>query len=147
MSVLLADEQDLPVAADDLVALARYVLGQLGVPDDVELSVLLVDRDTMAALNRQHMGEEGPTDVLAFPMDLPGETPDGVPAVLGDVVLCPSVAAAQAPGSLEQELRLLLVHGILHLLGMDHDVPEREREMTALTQRLLTGYAESRRAG
>ena len=82
MSVFVANEQDRPVDTDDLAALARHVMAEERVPSDMELSVLLVDEDTMAALNAQHMGHEGPTDVLAFPIDEPGESLPDVPAIL-----------------------------------------------------------------
>lgn len=144
MAVYLADEQDVDVDTDDLLALARHVLDRQRVPGDMELSVLLVDRDTIAALNRVHLGKRGPTDVLAFPIDEPGESPRDVPAVLGDVVLCPAVAEEQAPRfdrSPQDELRLLTVHGILHLLGMDHADPAEERAMFGLTDELLAAYA------
>lgn len=143
MPVFLADEQSDDVDGDDLVALARHVLSARRVPTDMELSLLLVDRDTMAALNEQHMRKSGPTDVLAFPIDEPGEAPPDAPAILGDVVLCPAVAAEQAHQfgrTPHDELRLLTVHGILHLLGMDHADPESERAMFGLTDELLDGY-------
>lgn len=149
MAVFLSDEQSREVDAEDLVALARHVVDMQGVPAEMELSLLLVDRETMTALNRQHMGQDGPTDVLAFPIDEPGEAPPGPPAILGDVVLCPDVAAEQAPrfGRNEHdELRLLTVHGILHLLGMDHAEPAQEQEMFGLTDELLASYAPSRNA-
>jgi probable rRNA maturation factor len=148
MAVFLADEQDVEVDADDLVALARHVLQAQRVPPDMELSLLLVDRDTIAALNVEHMGKDGPTDVLAFPIDVPGETPPDAPAILGDVVLCPAVAHEQAAGfgrTPADEVRLLTVHGILHLLGMDHADPDEERAMFGLTDDLLASYAASRR--
>jgi probable rRNA maturation factor len=143
MPIFLADEQDVTVDTDDLVALAKHVLETRRVPADMELSLLLVDTETIAALNAQHLGKEGPTDVLAFPIDEPGESPPDVPAILGDVVLCPFVAEEQAPRfgrSLQDELRLLTVHGILHLLGMDHADPQAEREMFGLTDDLLASY-------
>jgi probable rRNA maturation factor len=146
VAVYLADEQDEPADAEDLLALARHVLAAQRVPDDMELALLLVDRDTIAALNAEHLGKDGPTDVLAFPIDEPGEAAPGGPAILGDVVLCPSVAYEQADGlgrTPEAELRLLTVHGILHLLGMDHAEPEEERAMFALTDELLTSYGGS----
>jgi probable rRNA maturation factor len=146
MAIFLADEQDLEVDGDDLVALAAHVVEQQRVPADMELSLLLVDRDTIAGLNEAHLGKPGPTDVLAFPIDNPGESPPDVPAILGDVVLCPAVAyeqAARLDRTPHEELRLLTVHGILHLLGMDHADPEEEREMFGLTDRLLASYAGS----
>jgi probable rRNA maturation factor len=119
------------------------VVEQRRVPPDMELSLLLVDRDTIAGLNRTHLGKDGPTDVLAFPIDEPGESPPDTPAILGDVVLCPAVAHEQASTfgrTPHDELRLLTVHGILHLLGMDHADPEEEREMFGLTDELLASY-------
>lgn len=146
MAVYLADEQSDAVDAEDLLGLARYLLAAQRVPPDMEVALLLVDRDTIAQLNATHMGRTGPTDVLAFPIDEPGETPPDVPSVLGDVVLCPAVATEQAPRfdrSAHEELRLLTVHGLLHLLGMDHATSEEEREMFALTDRLLAGHADA----
>jgi probable rRNA maturation factor len=149
VAVFLADEQQLDVDAADLVALARHVLAARQVPDDMEVSLLLVDTETIAALNEEHLGTSGPTDVLAFPIDEPGETPPDVPAILGDVVLCPAVAHEQAAGlgrTPVQELQLLTVHGLLHLLGMDHAEPEEEREMFALTDQLLASHSASQDA-
>ena len=146
MAVFLADEQEVAVDGDDLVALARHTLRHRRVPEEMECSLLLVDRDTIARMNEQHLGKSGPTDVLAFPIDEPGETPPGPPAILGDVVLCPSVAADQASRrdhGTQGELRMLTVHGILHLLGMDHADPASEREMFDLTDTILTSYRES----
>lgn len=145
MAVFLTDEQSETVDAQDLVGLARFVLRQRRVPDEMELALLLVDVETMAALNRQHMGKDGPTDVLAFPIDEPGETPPGPPAILGDVVLCPTVAASQAVEhgkTTRDELQLLTVHGVLHLLGMDHADPVGEAEMFGLTEELLAAYRQ-----
>ncbi len=143
VSVELADEQQRAVDAEDLVSLARHVLAERHVPDDMAGTLLLVDRETMTQLNADHLGERGATDVLAFPIDAVGESPSGVPAVLGDVVLCPEVAAEQAPRfdrSAHDELRLLTVHGLLHLLGMDHAEEAEEREMFALTEQLLVSH-------
>ena len=147
MAVFLADEQGLEVDADDLVALTRHVLATMRVPDDMEVALLLVDSATIEGLNVQHLGKQGPTDVLAFPIDEPGEALPGAPAILGDVVLCPAVAHEQAAGlgrTPHDELRLLTVHGLLHLLGMDHAEPAEERDMFALTDELLASHAASR---
>lgn len=122
--VLVSDRQDLPVDASDLSALASETLRAEG-HLDVELSVSFVTAEEMADLHRRYLGEEGPTDVLSFPQD--DDLPDGGVRVLGDVVICPAVAAEQAGG--ESEVRLLLVHGILHLLGYDHETDEERAEM------------------
>jgi len=148
MAVFVADEQTRPVDTDHLRRLADFVLRELRIPTAMELSVLCVERDAIAALNAHHMGEEGPTDVLAFPMDLPGETTPGEPSILGDVVLCPEIAEAQAGEhghTALAELELLTVHGILHLLGHDHAEPEERDEMFGLTDRLLARFRD--RAG
>ena len=143
MPVFLADEQEIAVDADDLVALVHLVLDARRVPVDMEVALLLVDEPTIAQLNHQHLGNDGPTDVLAFPIDEPGESPPAGPAILGDVVICPAVARRQAGerGVTEHsELQLLTVHGILHLLGMDHAEPGEERAMFALTDELLAAH-------
>lgn len=144
MTVFVADEQTEPVDLDRLRRLAELVLRDRSVPADMELSVLCVDRAAISELNRAHMDAHGPTDVLAFPMDLPGETAPGEPSILGDVVLCPSVAHAQAADhgtTPDAEVDLLLVHGILHLLGHDHADPDERAEMFGLTDRLLAAFA------
>jgi probable rRNA maturation factor len=148
VGVFVADEQAdageaPPVDVERLQRLALHTLHERRVPDAMEVSVLCVSREDMARLNEHHMGKQGPTDVLAFPIDLPGETLPGEPAILGDVVLCPSVAAAQAPEhdkTYESELDLLLVHGILHLLGYDHAEPDERAEMFGLTDRVLAAF-------
>jgi probable rRNA maturation factor len=145
MAVYVADEQDREVDVEHLAALASHVLADQRVPEAMEVNVLCVDRDAMAALNAHHMGGSGPTDVLAFPMDMPGESLAGEPAILGDVVLCPDVASAQAAehGVDERaELELLLVHGILHLLGHDHAEEDEKRVMFGLTDRLLAAFRD-----
>ncbi|MGI8575135.1 MAG: rRNA maturation RNase YbeY [Egibacteraceae bacterium] len=151
MAVFLTDEQDEPVDLERLRRLAGFVMRDQGVAM-MELSVGCVDRDTMAALHAEHLDGDGPTDVLAFPLDAPGDAPSdapgrgshGEPGLLGDVVLCPAVASAQAPEhdrSPEAELDLLCVHGVLHLLGHDHHEPEERRVMFGLTDRLLADFA------
>lgn len=143
MAVFLSDEQtDEVVDLEDLVAVAQHVVLQERIPADMEVALLLVDLATMTGLNAQHMGQDGATDVLAFPIDEPGESTPDAPALLGDVVLCPAYArdqAARLGRGLQDELRMLTVHGMLHLLGMDHDSPERERVMFTRTDELLAG--------
>ncbi len=169
MSIEIANESGYEVDADVIVAVARHTLGQMGVNSLAELSVLLVDSDYMAELNHRWMGKDGPTDVLAFPMDEntidhgPAEA-TGAPTLLGDIVLCPEVATAQALkyGSADprmrkdedteivkpadgkyavaDELNMLTIHGVLHLLGYDHAEPEEEREMFSLQGKLLESW-------
>jgi probable rRNA maturation factor len=155
MSVEIANESGVAIDEVALALVARYVLDELGVNPLAELSVLLVDTGSMSALHERWMGEPGPTDVLAFPMDEldtargPDETEPG-PALLGDVVLCPEVArrqAAQAGHSLADELHMLCVHGVLHLLGYEHGEPDEEREMFGLQGRLLDAWRSARRGG
>ncbi len=156
MSIEIANESGADVDTDAILAAARYALDEMGVNPLAELSVLLVDIDYMTELNHRWMGSDGPTDVLAFPMDEgsvdhgPGEAGAGEPALLGDIVLCPEVAAKQAVAAghtTADELHLLTVHGVLHLLGYDHAEPEEEREMFALQARLLDAWRSTRKAG
>ncbi|MEE8602893.1 rRNA maturation RNase YbeY [Euzebya tangerina] len=148
--VLVSDERtsadQTPVDAERLRTLAVMTLDGMAVPPQMEVTVMLVDTDRMADLNQEHMGHEGPTDVLAFPLDAVDDTVPDRPAILGDVVLCPAVAAAQAPendSTPQAEMELLIVHGILHLLGHDHAEPEEERVMFTLTYKLLATFLAS----
>ena len=125
---------------------ARHVLDAMHVHPQAELSVLLVDPGTIAALHEKWLDLPGPTDVMSFPMDelRPGRegAPSG-PGLVGDVVVCPQVAEEQARTaghSTAEEVLLLVVHGCLHLLGYDHAEPEEEAEMFALQRRLLLGF-------
>lgn len=147
MTVDINNESGSSVDERDLAALAQYVLDEMGIHPQAELSVMLVDEDTMTAMHEKFMGEPGPTDVLAFPMDdlRPLADPEAQESgLLGDVVLCPSIAASQARDAghdTAAELRLLCAHGVLHLLGYDHHEPDEEREMFGLQARLLGGWA------
>ena len=129
--ILVSDRQGQPLDHDGLVDLARTTLEAEGEARS-ELSVSFVTVDEMADLHRTYLAEEGPTDVLSFPLDETGE--DGV-RVLGDVVIAPAVAAANRPDDPPSELRLLLVHGILHLLGHDHEDDADRAEMWAKQER------------
>jgi len=124
--VLLDDRQDEPIDEDGLSRLARRVLLAEGVVGD-ELSISFVDPEEMADLHVRYMDQDGPTDVLSFPQD-PGS------GLRGDVVICPGEAAKNIP-VVEQELRLLLVHGILHLLGHDHENDAERAAMWAKQER------------
>jgi probable rRNA maturation factor len=130
--ILFDDRQSEPVDTDDLRALAISVL----VGEDVgrsELSVSFVTEEEIAGLHERYMHEDGPTDVLSFPLD-DGAGEDGV-RMLGDVVIVPSVAARNRPDDPASEIRLLLVHGILHLLGHDHMDDDDKAEMWVRQER------------
>ena len=129
--ILVSDRQSELVDRDGLVELARATLEAEGEPRS-ELSVSFVTAEEMADLHRTYLAGEGPTDVLSFPLDELGE--DGV-RVLGDVVIAPAVAAANRPEDPTSELRLLLVHGILHLLGHDHEDEDDRAAMWAKQER------------
>lgn len=181
VQVFVADEQsDQPVDPARIGALAERVLADRGIRGEAELTVLFVDEEAIASLNERFLGREGPTDVLAFPIedgtDLtgpvappaaapptgsgPGRGPAGldevadrlpggpgsVPLLLGDVVACPAVAhrnARRHEVSYDDELALLVVHGILHLLGSDHELEEEAEEMEAIERDLLAKYHRS----
>ncbi len=133
-------------------ALALEALRAEGVRGACELSLFFVDETTITDLNSEHMGKSGPTDVLAFPIDgievaemqgpgaltrgpaRPHPDHDDMPLLLGDVVVCPAVASRQAPvhaGTTDDEIALLVVHGVLHILGYDHAIDEDTAEMRA----------------
>ncbi|QFG68888.1 rRNA maturation RNase YbeY [Ornithinimicrobium pratense] len=139
-----------PVPEQELADLGRHVLDQLRVHPQAELTITLVDEETMAALHVQWMDLPGPTDVMSFPMDelRPGhDGEESVAGMLGDVVLCPSVArrqAQEAGHAAGDELLLLTTHGILHLLGFDHAEPEQKREMFDLQRTLLLTFLAQR---
>jgi probable rRNA maturation factor len=156
LSIEILDEvgasDDLGLELDHLATLARFVMDQMRVHSMAELCIKLVDEPTIAQLNEQWMGKEGPTDVLAFPMDelRPGlldEEPEE--GVLGDLMIAPSVAAKQGEtaghGALA-EIELLTTHGILHLLGYDHAEPDEHAEMFGLQARLLEAFGSSAKA-
>ncbi len=152
MSIEINNESGLDVDESALLRLAAYELDFLRVHPDAELAILLVDEAAMEQLHVQWMDEPGPTDVLSFPMDelRPGSDDDITPAgLLGDIVLCPQVAAqAVEPGhTLLDELLLLTAHGMLHLLGFDHADREDEKEMFGIQRDILVGFtlAERRR--
>ena len=156
MSLEVLNESGVEVDVTGLSRLSRFVMDRMRVHPQAELCIKLVDEDTMAALNSQWMGKDGPTDVLAFPMDelrpgLVNDEPEE--GVLGDLVLCHAVAARQAeeaaakgqPGyTTGDEVDLLTVHGILHLLGYDHAEPEGHAEMFGLQARLLAEWQGAR---
>ncbi len=150
MSIEVVNESDVEVDIDALGRQAEFVLRRLRIHPQAELSVVLVGEDAMTDLHVRWMGEPGPTDVLSFPMDelrSPRDDEEPAPGVLGDVVLCPQVAQRQAQAAghpRDEELALLLTHGILHLIGYDHAEPEEHAEMFGLQARLLAEWVAAR---
>jgi probable rRNA maturation factor len=161
VSIEIANESGAELDEAALAALARHVLDSLRIHPLAELSVLLVDETAMSELHVRWMGESGPTDVLAFPMDelrppQPGgartehgqaSDPGGIPGLLGDVVICPQVAgrqASEAGHGGQDEIELLCTHGILHLLGYDHADPQEQATMFGLQGRLLAAWRSER---
>ena len=167
VSVFAADEQSAhPVDTIRWIKLAEAVLAEEGIRGETEVSILFVDENAIADLNNRFLGKDGPTDVLAFPIDEepveggrspdsggtgPGynPSPEEAPTLLGDVVICPIVAHRNAPehaGTYEDELALLLVHGLLHLLGMDHEDSDEAEVMEAKERDLLARHYQSSRS-
>jgi probable rRNA maturation factor len=168
MSVFASDEQSaVPVDLSRWLRLARLALAEERAPADAEVSLIFVDTEAMTDLNGRFLDGDGPTDVLAFPIDDdhvpsgrrpdeggrgPGASSDPVdpPVVLGDVVICPEVAAGQAAGlgrTVDDELALLVVHGVLHLLGYDHAEDEEGATMRRREQELLSRFAATTLTG
>ncbi|MEO9180481.1 MAG: rRNA maturation RNase YbeY [Acidimicrobiales bacterium] len=160
IDIYAADEQhDETIDLERWVALANGALTDEGVRGLAEVSLIFLDESTIAALNMQFMGKEGPTDVLSFPIDNepepsgrvpdaggsgPGESPmPEIPQLVGDIVICPAVAARNAVDhevTVDDEIALLVVHGVLHLLGWDHVVDEEAERMEAREQALLSRH-------
>ena len=152
MSTEVNNETGVAIDAAEFAALADHVLRVMHVNPRAELSILFIDPEPMAELHERWLDLPGPTDVMSFPMDelRPGtpdhETPAGT---LGDLVICPQVAAKQAlqaGHSAVEEMLLLTTHGILHLLGYDHAEPQEKEEMFALQRTLLLTFLAQRGA-
>jgi probable rRNA maturation factor len=142
MAVEILNRSGVLCPEEYLLALLRFSISEMGLNKESELNLLLVDEAEMVDLHLKWMDEAGPTDVLSFPMDevRPGWKEE---AVLGDIVVCPSIAQAQALSaghSFEHELAILSVHGLLHILGFDHAVAAEEREMFSLQESLVTRF-------
>ncbi len=149
MTVEINNESGVAVDEARVLSLALFVLRFMHIHPDAELAIQFADEAVMEKLHIEFMEEPGPTDVLSFPMDelRPG-TPDRLtPAgMLGDIVVCPTVAAKQALEAGHQaidEILLLTTHGILHLLGFDHAEPEEKAEMFGLQKQILDDFYES----
>jgi probable rRNA maturation factor len=144
-TVVVADERSDDDSPDVVVDVDRWHRLALDVLVDCaaagELTLSFVDLDDIAELNAEHMGASGPTDVLSFPMD--DEPLEGVPTLLGDVVISPAVAGRQYAdhaGTIDDELALLVVHGILHVLGHDHAEPDETAVMRTRELELLERF-------
>lgn len=150
MSTEVINESGYTVDEREFADLARFVLDEMHVHPQAELEVQFVEAAVMGELNQRWMDSQGPTDVLAFPIDELQPGRPGSPSsegVLGSVVLCPQVAvdqAREAGHSMEEEMLLLATHGILHLLGYDHAEEAEEKEMFALQRQLLLTFLASR---
>ncbi|GAA1331805.1 rRNA maturation RNase YbeY [Brachybacterium sp. NBEC-018] len=150
MSIEVRNETTAVVEETEFVELARFVFESMHLHPATELSIILIDEQAMERLHVQWLDLPGPTDVMSFPMDelTPGSAEHPAPeGLLGDVVLCPSVAAkqaAEAGHSTVEELLLLTVHSILHLLGYDHMEAEERKVMFDLQRTLLLTFLASR---
>lgn len=148
MPILFENESDFACPEGELRALAAYAIKYMKLDERVELSILAVNEDEMERLHIEWMDEEGPTDVLSFPIDelRSGEAFVEGKSTLGDIVICPSVAQRQAERAghgFDVELQILLVHGILHLMGFDHAEPAEEAEMFALQGEIIEHWKAS----
>lgn len=148
MSVEIANESGVIVDEADIRALVVFGMETMKVHPAADIAVVFVDEAAMEQLHVQWMGEPGPTDVLSFPIDELRPGRDGevsAEGILGDIVVCPSVAQKQADTaghSLQHEIQMLTVHGLLHLLGFDHAEPEEEAEMFGLQGTILSSYRQ-----
>ena len=152
--IFLADEQTDEVGLSDLHFLAQLVLREEGYPDEVEVTLIFVSEPEIAAYNERFLDRSGPTDVLAFPVEelLPGVVPEtdpqGPPLMLGDVIIAPGYVRRQAESTgvaFEDEIALMVTHGILHLLGYDHVEDEEAELMEARERELLAMAGMTRR--
>ena len=148
MNIELSNLTDSKCDLERLKSIAQFTILAQGVHPDSELNISLLDEDEMSALHLRWMQEDGPTDVLAFPMDevKPNSATLG-PAMLGDIALCPIYAnrnALKVHSSLQDELELLTVHGVLHLLGYDHMKADEKEVMFALQDKYLTEWRAKR---
>jgi probable rRNA maturation factor len=141
MKIELMNESTYKCDEIGIKSLADFTLTKLGIHPDSELSIRLVNEDEITQLHIKWMDLPGPTDVLSFPMDemKPNSASNG-PGVIGDIVLCPAFAEKNGKQSLEDELELLTVHGVLHLLGYDHEELSEEKEMFGLQEEFLNQW-------
>ena len=152
MSIEMSNETEYPVDETRIYNLAVYAMDRMRLHQNTDLYIRFVDLETMEELHIRHMDEPGATDVLSFPMDelLPGDNLSVAPeGILGDIVICPDFASAQAEKAGHpaiNEMLLLTTHGILHLLGFDHAEPDEEKEMFGLQNQILADFYEQEKA-
>jgi probable rRNA maturation factor len=142
MGIEIANNSGVACNEDGIVDVAAFALDKMGIHPDSDLGITLVDEDEITKLHIQWMNLPGPTDVLSFPMDelKPFSASDG-PGIIGDIVICPQFAAKQAINhSAEDEISLLTVHGVLHLLGFDHVEEEEHKVMFGLQDKTLAEW-------
>lgn len=154
MSVFLANEQTESVEPGELRSLAELILREEGYPDEAEVTILLISDEEMAGYNERYLDRDGPTDVLAFPLEelIPGVVPDhdphGPPLVIGDILVAPAFvrrAAVEMGVDFEDEMALMVAHGVLHLLGYDHEDDDDARRMEDRERHLLSLVGRVRR--
>ena len=142
MGIEIANNSGIACNEDEIIDVAAFALDKMGIHPDSDLGITLVDEDEITKLHVQWMNLPGPTDVLSFPMDelKPFSASDG-PGIIGDIVICPQFAAKQAVShSVADEISLLTVHGVLHLLGFDHVEEEEHKVMFGLQDKTLAEW-------
>ena len=139
MNIELSNESGVVINEADIINVAEYSMRHMGLNEGCDLAISIVDESRMSELHEEWLNLIGPTDVLSFPMDevLPN-SPD--PGIVGDIVLCPQFAQAQATNGLEAELHLLTIHGLLHCLGYDHAIVTEEKVMFELQESILAKW-------
>jgi probable rRNA maturation factor len=146
MGIEIANNSGVDCNEDEIVEVAAFALDKMGIHPDSDLGITLVDEEEITKLHVQWMDLPGPTDVLSFPMDelKPFSASDG-PGIIGDIVICPQFAAKQAVNhSVADEISLLTVHGVLHLLGFDHVESNEHKEMFDLQDKTLADWRNQR---
>jgi len=141
MNIELSNESGISINEADIVSVAQFAMHHMGLHEDCDLAISIVDESRMSELHEEWMDLKGPTDVLSFPMDelTPHSAAEG-PGIIGDIVLCPQFAAKQAKNGVETELQLLTIHGLLHCIGFDHADEKDEKVMFALQEKILKDW-------
>ena len=142
MTIELVNRSGALVPDKEITSLLNYCIEYMELNPECEISLSFVDVQEMEELHIKWMQEDGPTDVLSFPMDMPESKGDVV--TLGDIVISPAVAAQQAASaghSVEQEMYILATHGLLHILGYDHADPDEEKVMFTLQKKIVKEWS------